>query len=173
MPNSTRLPFVTFLILILAEFAFAEVVVIEVAIKSVDAKGRTISATRKGKTLELDVSRNAEVIINGEAGALEALAAGQTAKIDYETTLEIITKIEAFGDTLAAPELLVLWEIATSSHESGVWLSPDGLTIYWHSTGDDGKWVWTAKRKLPNRCLKTRCVSFPDLIPRSLVTVLK
>ena len=29
---------------------------------------------------------------------MDALAAGQTAKIDYETTLEIITKIEATGD---------------------------------------------------------------------------
>jgi hypothetical protein len=68
----------------------ADIVTIEVTIKSVDAKGRTITAPRKGKTLELDVSRKAEVIINSKAGKLDDLAAGQKAKIDFETTLEIV-----------------------------------------------------------------------------------
>jgi hypothetical protein len=91
-----RSPFfiVALLFLTFANETHAEVVTIEVTIKSADATGRTITATRKDKTLKLDVSRNAVVTINGKAGELEALAAGQTAKIDYETTLEVVTKIE-------------------------------------------------------------------------------
>jgi hypothetical protein len=41
------------------------------------------------------VSRKAEVTITGKAGEL---AAGQKAKIDYEKTLESVTKIEATGE---------------------------------------------------------------------------
>jgi hypothetical protein len=47
------------------------------------------------------VSKKAEVVINGKAGKLDGLVAGQKAEIDYEATLEIVTKIEATGEVSA------------------------------------------------------------------------
>jgi hypothetical protein len=135
------------LTLTLASTAIADIVTIEVTIKSVDAKNRTITASRKGKTLELDVSKKAEVIINGKAGKLDGLVAGQKAQIDYETTLEIVTKVEATGSPSKnaddSPELFELAELNNGTYTVDPWISPDGLTIYWTFNGS----VWTAQRK--------------------------
>ena len=152
--RTTIFPFLTYRFCLLLTLglstANAEIVTIEVAIKSVDAKDRTITASRKDKTLELDVSKRAEVVINGKVGKLDALAAGQKANIDYETTLEIVTKIEATGEgtNLPAPELVALKELNTEDHETNPWLSADGLTIYWNVNipPQKTKWVWTANR---------------------------
>jgi len=143
VPNTIRIAFTTLLILVFANVVLAEVVTIEVAIKSVDATGRTITATRKDKTLKLDVSPEAEVTINGKAGELDALAAGQTAKIDYETTLEIVTKIEATASPSGPPSLVELSELNSGTYTVDPWISPDGLTIYWTFEGT----IWTAQRK--------------------------
>lgn len=135
------------LILGIVSSANADVITIEVVIKSVDAKGRTISAIHKNKTLELDVSRKAEVIINSKAGKLDALAAGQQAKIDYETSFEIITKIDATGSPLKNAtdplSLIELSELNSGTYTADPWISLDGLIIYWHSEG----YIWTAQRK--------------------------
>jgi len=127
----------------------AEVVTIEASIKSVDVKGRTLTVNRKGKTLELDVSRKAKVTINGKAGKLDDLSAGQKIEIDYHTDLEIVLKIEATGDGLSEPELVVLHELNTEGHDTNPWLSADGLTIYWNVQipPEKTKWVWTANRQ--------------------------
>jgi hypothetical protein len=154
------------LLLSFASAANAEVVTIEVTIKAVDATGRTVTATRKSKTIELDVSRKAKVTINGKAGALDALAAGQTAKIDYHTDLEIITKIEAFTRGEGQVELLELSELNERAHASSSWLSPDGLTIYW----DRGDWgtsgvIWTAHRKDADSFFREKQQLFPGRSP--------
>jgi uncharacterized protein (TIGR03067 family) len=146
-------------------FASAEIVTIDVTIKAVDATGRTVTATRRDKTLTLDVSRKAEVIINGEAGELAALGNGQTAKIDYETNLEIITKIDATGKALPAPELLVLREINTLGGGAGLAFSPDGLTIYWHVKTDDELWIWTARRADPEALFEDKKQLMPGADP--------
>jgi len=126
--------------------ATADVVTVEVTIKSVDAKDRTITATRKGKTLELDVSRKAKVTVKGKDATLAKLPAGQTAKIDYETNLEIITKIEVTGKALPEPELVRLNELDSEGFEDSLWVSSDGLTIYWcNKTGSEPRWGWTAR----------------------------
>lgn len=137
------------LIHIISSTVNADIITVEVTIKAVDATARTVTATRRGKSLELDVSKRAEIFINGEAGELAALGNGQAAKIDFETNLEVVTKIDATGEVQAAPELLVLREINTPSFDAALWFMPDGLTVYWNARGDDGMWIWTATRETP------------------------
>lgn len=137
------LPFALMLFTILPTAASADIITVEVTIKAVDVTARSLTATRRGKTLELDVSGKAEIIINGTAGELAALANGQTAKIDYETNLEIVTKIEVTGEAQPAPPALVeLAELNSGTFTVDPWISPDGLTIYWTIDGT----IWTAKR---------------------------
>ena len=146
--------FTAILLSVVADGVQADVVTIEVAIKSVDPEGRTITVLRKAKTLELDVSKKAEVTINGKPGVLDALVKGQAATIDYVTDLEIVTKIEASGEGTDSPgpELVVLNELDSEGNESNPWLSFDGLTIYWtvHIPPSTTRWVWTAKRADPD-----------------------
>ena len=76
----------------------AESIEIDVTIRSVDATARSISVRYKKKVLNLDVSRKAKITANGEAESLDNLAVGQLATINYETNLEIVTKIDATGE---------------------------------------------------------------------------
>jgi hypothetical protein len=83
----------------------AAVVEVEVTIKSVDAKARGITVTYETKagqkTIELDVSRKAEITVNGTSGTLDSLRPGQKAKVSYEKELQVVTKIEATGNGTA------------------------------------------------------------------------
>ncbi|MCR9210881.1 MAG: PDZ domain-containing protein [bacterium] len=115
--TSNLKPLAILLLLLTTNFARADIVTIEVTINSVDEEARTIKATRKGKSLELDVSRKASVTIKGKKATLAKVAAGQTAKIDYESTLEVVTKIDV-----------------TNIGDSNVVFT--GLTV---SIGEDGK----------------------------------
>jgi hypothetical protein len=85
---------VFFLVVGIPLLAHADVVRVEVTIKSVDAKGRTITAIRKGKTLELDVSLKAPVTINGKEVTLRSLKSGQKAVLSYHADFKVVTKIE-------------------------------------------------------------------------------
>jgi hypothetical protein len=88
-------------LLLIASSALATVVEVDVTIKSVDAKSRGITVTYETKSgqksIDLDVSRKAEITINGEAGSLGQLRPGQKAKVVYEKDLQVVTKIEATG----------------------------------------------------------------------------
>ncbi|MBN1588099.1 MAG: PDZ domain-containing protein [Pirellulales bacterium] len=89
-------------LLLSASFAKgAEPVTVQVTIQSVNADARQILVryeTRSGqKTISLDVSRKAEITINGEKATLGLLAGGLKAKVDYHKDLAIVTKIEATG----------------------------------------------------------------------------
>ena len=67
-----------------AQAAMTATVDVNVTIKVVDAKSRGITVTYETKlgkkSIDLDVSRKAEITINGEAGTLDALRPGQKAK---------------------------------------------------------------------------------------------
>lgn len=143
MPIPKRTIPLSFCLIALTSLASADILTIEVTINSVDAKESMIAATRKGRTLELEVSKSAEVIIDGKAGDLSALTSGQKAKIDYETNLGIITKIEVADPDSARPALVELAELNTGTYTVDPWISPDGMTIYWTFEGT----IWTAQRK--------------------------
>ena len=92
-------------LLLVAQPARAAVVEVDVTIKSVDAKAREITVvyeTKAGqKTIDLDLSRKAEITVNGSSDTLDSLKPGQKAKIAYERELQIVTKIDATGSGTA------------------------------------------------------------------------
>lgn len=83
------------------QMALAGEVVVDGTVKSVDAQGRVLTIETKRKTLELDVSRKATITIGGKERLLEDLKPGQAVTISYESSLEVVTKIEAAD---AAPD---------------------------------------------------------------------
>ena len=150
----------------------AAVVEVEVTIKSVNPQARGISVvyeTNLGqKTIELDVSRKAEITVNGKEGGLDSLKPGQKAKITYEKELQVVTKIEATGQAKAAaeePELAEVSELNDEGNISHPWPSRDGLTIYW-TRGVGGKGtVWTAHRDDPQATFKDKRSLFNGRCP--------
>ena len=87
---------------IMASIAFAEVVTIDVTVKTIDAKERSITVTKTSKTkskdIELEVSKTAKILVGGKETPLDAVKSGQKASVSYETGLEVVTKIEVTGD---------------------------------------------------------------------------
>ena len=83
----------------------AAVVEVDVTIKSVNVKARGITATYETKlgqkSIDLDVSRKAEITVNGKSGTLESVRPGQKAKVSFEKELQIVTKIIATGEGTA------------------------------------------------------------------------
>ena len=82
----------------------AEVITIDVTVKAVDAKERSITVTKTSKTkskdLELEVGKKAKIVVAGKDATLDSLKPGQRASVSYESDLEVVTKIEATdGDT--------------------------------------------------------------------------
>jgi len=82
---------------------------VEVTIKSVDLQSRQITVAYKTtsgpKTIDLDVSRKAEITANGKTVSLDALKSGDHAKIAYEKELQIVTKINATGNGVVYSQL--------------------------------------------------------------------
>lgn len=133
-----------------------QAVEVDVKIKSVDVKARSITVvytTELGnKSIDLDVSRKAEITLNGESVSLESLGGGLKAKVSYNKELMVVTKIVATGTPVAIkqPELLELSEINDETNNDHVWVSADGLTIYWDRTAGKKGNIWTAHRDKPD-----------------------
>ena len=49
------------------------------------------------KSIDLDVSRKAEITVDGKEETLDALKPGQKAKVSFEKDLQVVTKIVATG----------------------------------------------------------------------------
>lgn len=98
MPQACRVLVALFL---LCQAVHAAVVEVEVTVTSVNSKSRGITVTYETKagqkSIDLDVSRKAEITVNGEAGTLDALRPGQKAKVTFEKELQVVTRIEATG----------------------------------------------------------------------------
>jgi hypothetical protein len=112
-----------------------------------DAHGITVAYVvgTAEKTTTLDVSRKAEITLNGEQAGLESLGSGQKATIEYHKDLAIVTKIDATGESLAAPELV---EVSELERPFAPCLSEDGLTIYFERFGQGQKpTIYTAHRR--------------------------
>lgn len=101
MKHLASILLIGFLVVCSGSAALAEEVVVDGTVKSVDAQGRTLTIETKRKALELDVSRKATISIGGKEKSLEDLKPGQAVTISYESSLEVVTKIEAAD---AAPD---------------------------------------------------------------------
>ncbi len=148
-----------FVLLLICQIAKAAVVEVDVTIKTVDVKARGITVTYETKlgqkSIDLDVSRKAEIMVNGKPGKLDAVRPGQKAKVSFEKELQIVTKITATGANKATngkdPELIECSELNDLGDNDHPWLSQDGLTIYWDREVVEDKdsvknSIWTARR---------------------------
>ncbi|HWL08414.1 MAG TPA: DUF1080 domain-containing protein [Planctomicrobium sp.] len=83
---------------VVPQIAQAEVITVDVTVKAIDVKGRSITVAKISKAptkdLELDISKKAEILVDGKAASLDAVKPGLRISISYETGLEIVTKIE-------------------------------------------------------------------------------
>ena len=90
------------LLLFVAQTVMAQSVSVEVTIQSVKPEAKEITVGYKtnlgDKSITLDVSRKAEITLNGEQTTLESLGPGLTATVEYHKELEIVTRIVATGD---------------------------------------------------------------------------
>lgn len=141
--------------LLTVQCAVAAVVEVDVTIKSVDAKGRSIAVVYKtelgNKTIDLDVSRKAGISLNDKPDTLESLGGGLKAKVSYDKELLVVTRIVATGTPtiVKQPELVELSELSDDTNNDHAWLSADGLTIYWDRTSGKKGNIWTAHRDKP------------------------
>ena len=92
----------TVFLIAMASTAFAEVVTIDVTVKAIDAKERSITVTKttksKSKDIELEVGKTAKILVGGKEASLDAVKVGQKVSVSYETELEVVTKIDVAGD---------------------------------------------------------------------------
>jgi hypothetical protein len=100
-----RLEFITSLFVIAALLGSqpvkAALTEIDSTIKSIDEKAHGITVIYQidgnQKTIELDVSRKTEIIVNGSLGTLQLLRSGQKAKVSFDNELQIAITIKATG----------------------------------------------------------------------------
>lgn len=134
---------------------YADLIIIDGVVKSVDAEKRTITVASGAKERTLDVSSKAKISINGKDGTLDALKAGQNATLSYHDELEIVLKVEVGKVPSISPsktaELLEVSELSTDDNAAYPWLSPNGLTIYWEKGFSN---IWTASRRDPDSHFK-------------------
>jgi hypothetical protein len=96
MNSFTKLRFISFGFLVsLVTLAEAELIQLKCEIRSVDAKDRSIVAFRSAKEIKLNLAENVSITVNDRLMQIEDLPAPIQAAIEYETKLEVVTKIEA------------------------------------------------------------------------------
>lgn len=95
-------PLATLVALLSAHAFGADVVSVQCTIKSVDPTTRSVTVAytvgTAEKSITLDVSRKAEITLNGEKSDLGSLASGLTATVEYHKELAVVTKIQATGN---------------------------------------------------------------------------
>lgn len=143
----------------------AEVVTTEMMVKAVELKARRLvfirNAGGRPKEIELEVDKQAKIILEGEEVTFSLIRPGQKASVSFETTLEVVTKIVIppdSGKPEGKPKMengrfepLNLEKLNTNGWEIGHWVSPDALEIYWATSpnvgvGDSVFSVWMARR---------------------------
>lgn len=148
-------------------------VTVDVTIKAVNPQARGITVVYKTelgeKTIELDVSRKAEITVNEKEGTLDSLCAGLKAKVVYDKDLAVVTKIEASGAVVKQkrPELVVVSELNGDAWNSIGCFSQDGLTVYWVQSNKKKFTIWTAHRD----DAQSLFVNKKELLPGSTPTV--
>ena len=142
-------------LLVSASFAQAVTVAAEVAsvqctIKSADPATRSVTVTYMvgtgEKSITLDVSRKAEITLNGEKSDLDSLASGLTATVDYNRELEIVTKIAAVGKLPNGWRFIDLEGKGTPTPDTALIVTKDDTLI---CTRDIGAWFLLSERRFP------------------------
>jgi PDZ domain len=83
------------LLVSLSSFAQAELIQLTCEIRSIDANERSIVAFRAEKEIKLSLAENVSLTVNDQSMQIEDLPVPIEAAIEYETKLEVITKIAA------------------------------------------------------------------------------
>lgn len=85
--------------LVFTNAGHAAVVTVDVTIQSINPQTRGITVVYDAglgeKSIDLDVSRKAEITVNGKEATLDSLGPGLKAKVSYDKDLAVVTKIEA------------------------------------------------------------------------------
>jgi hypothetical protein len=85
-------------VLISTSTVFGQTTKVDVILKSIDTKSRTIVVEHNGKSSQLDLSSKVKVTIKGEAAEASALIAGDEATVEYHKELAVVTSIDAKGN---------------------------------------------------------------------------
>jgi hypothetical protein len=93
----------SWLFLLCATAAHAEVVTIDGTIKSVDAKKRTITVETGSKTLTFDVSSKAKISVDDKGASLDSLKPGQQVSLSYHDKLEVVLSVEVTPKNRLSP----------------------------------------------------------------------
>jgi len=150
MPRRTPI-LIVLLMLSLDSLALGAEVKVEGLLKAVDAKERTLTVekkTTKGtKELSLEVVE--------EAGDLASLKVGDEVSVNYDSTLEVVTKIISPAIESTEPEVVAVKELGAAGHP---WITRDGLTIYFTTkeSPQEPNAVWMATRANPEALFKGR-----------------
>ena len=136
--------------LLFASSTHAEIVSVKGTVKSIDSVERLLELTLESGTIELEVSRKAEVTADGQAVELNDVSTGQKVSVKYHEDLDIVVEIKIDGSVPSSSdkvvELLEVSELSPNGNPQYPWLSPDGLTIYWEERESGGSSIWTAVR---------------------------
>lgn len=154
------------LILHVAQVAVAETVTVNVSIQSVKPEAKEITVAYKTSTGEksvtLDVSRKAEITLNGTQATLEALGPGQKGILEYHKTLSIVTRVDAVGTAIGPPRLVHISEIEQPWAFS---LTDDGLRIYYERREQGMGTIYMAQRKDAESFFENEVKLFPGFFP--------
>lgn len=116
-------PLATLLALLTAHAFRADVASVQCTIKSVDPTTRSITVAymvgTAEKSITLDVSRKAEITLNGEKADLGALGPGMKATVEYDRALEIVTKIQSTGSRLMMDRMVYRLTLSLSEFGDG------------------------------------------------------
>tara|TARA_R110002111_G_scaffold100976_6_gene156504 strand:+ start:63198 stop:64634 length:1437 start_codon:yes stop_codon:yes gene_type:complete len=75
---------------------------IDAMITVIDVPGRSVTISRNSKTSILDVSRKAQIIIDGKEASLDSIVPNQAVSITFDPNYDVVTKIEVAADSGAS-----------------------------------------------------------------------
>lgn len=96
-----------FFIISLAASSLCEVTTVDVTITLVDTKRSAITVSYDGKSRQLELAKNLKVAIDGKKSDLRSLKAGDSAQIEYDKELRIVTGIIVRTELMQPAEKLV------------------------------------------------------------------
>jgi hypothetical protein len=90
-----------------------------------------------------------------EAGDLASLKVGDEVSVNYDSTLEVVTKIISPAIESTEPEVVAVKELGAAGHP---WITRDGLVIYFSvkESQQTPSTLWMAKRANPEALFKDR-----------------
>jgi hypothetical protein len=112
-----------FLLSLAVQTATGQTSAVEVTIQAVKPEAKEITVAYMVGTVEksitLDVSRKAEITLNGEKADLGALGPGLKATVEYDGALEIVTKIQSTGSRLMMDRMVYRLTLSLSEFGDG------------------------------------------------------